>query len=55
MHDTHSITLESQRLRRTTARRERDWRPLAWTCVILFCLAFWIIFADAIQALIWGR
>ncbi len=55
MHDITTITLESQRPRRTTARRERDWRPLAWTCITLSCLAFWIIFIDAIRAMIWGR
>jgi hypothetical protein len=55
MIDTNFITLESQRPRRTTAPRERDWRPLAWTSIILSCLAFWIIFADAVQALIQGR
>ena len=55
MHDITTITLESQRPRPTTTPRERDWRPLAWTCTTLSCLAFWIIFIDAIRAMIWGR
>ncbi|MCA3696510.1 hypothetical protein [Aquidulcibacter sp.] len=56
MHDITTITLESQRPRRTTARRApRDWRGKGWIIAVAFSFVFWAIFIDAIIAMIWGR
>lgn len=56
MHDITTITLESQRPRRTTARRaSRDWRGKGWIIAAAFSIGFWAIFCHAISAMIWGR
>lgn len=55
MHDTHSITLESQRPRRSTARRSRAWRGKGWLLAILVSAIGWAIFVDAIRTMFWGR
>lgn len=56
MHDITTITLESQRPRRTTAPcAPRDWRGKGWIIAAAFSLGFWAIFIDGIIAMIWGR
>lgn len=55
MHDITTITLESQRPRRATAPRKRDWRGKGWLIGFAFSIAFWAIFCHAISAMIWGR